>query len=166
MHESVHGDMHLGCLVTHVITIDHRWNTSNCHVPLQFNQGWKLKITIHFETFCQFFLIWMKFTYQFNIYIDVSSHINQYTSTVLISISNVQCCQKFWAPRHGKQLANPLKLLWRCTIFVSVKSVRKSEFGRYLGIFNEIIPNTPDWTPTLGNTTWTSKHPVLHFPID
>ena len=41
-----------------------------------------------------------------------------------------------------------------------LKSARKSQFGRYLGFFN------PDWTPKLGNTTWSSKHPVLNFPID
>ena len=35
-----------------------------------------------------------------------------------------QCCQKFWAPRIGKRLANPQILLWKCPIFVSVKKVQ------------------------------------------
>ena len=49
---------------------------------------------------------------------------------------------------------------------IVLKSARKSKFGRYCGFFNEINPNTPDWAPKLENTTWSSKHPVLHFPID
>ena len=47
-----------------------------------------------------------------------------------------------------------------------LKSARKSQFGRNLAILQWNTPKLSDWAPKLRNTTWTSKHPVLHFPID
>ena len=49
---------------------------------------------------------------------------------------SAQCCQKFWAPRRDKHHANPQKLLWRRTIFVSVKKRPKIKIWVLFGDFS------------------------------
>ena len=54
-----------------------------------------------------------------------------------------QCCQKFWAPRRGKQLANPQNWVWRRPLFVSVKKRPKVQIWAILWDFSiEKLPNT------------------------
>ena len=75
----------------------------------------------------------------------------------------------FELSRHGKQLANPQNLLWswRRPSFVYVKKTPECpNLADLFGIFNEMLPSTSIGCQNLRNTTWTSKHPVLHFSID